>query len=737
MSVFDRLRALVKVSVHRNYWWAVSALVAGLISSVALSRVEMKRQEAKMAADFDSAFESVTQAIQDRVQAHRQILRSGAAMVMANRGEITRAQWRDFSDRQKLRQTLPGIEGFGFAVVVPRERLAEHTQAIRAEGFPDYHIRPEGDRPLYSSIIYLEPFAGRNLRAFGYDMFSEPVRHEAMQRACDLDQAVLTGPVTLVQETGVDPQVGTLMYVPVFRRGEPIDTVEGRRAALVGWVYSPYRMNDLIQEILDRAQAAKEIPMQVHIYDGDAVDPARLLFVRNREPAKGAKDQRTYDRDRTFDAAGRTWRLCFSVDITDLELSYQKSTWYALGGGILLSGLLSGLIFSVCNTQYHARIKAERLTADLMESEARWKFAIEGSGVGVFDWDLEADKVVYSRRWKEILGYADHEVGQGFEEWRSRVHTDDLPFALTAVQDHLEGKVSAFRIEYRMRAKDGSWKWLFSTGQVVFRDAAGHPLRVVGTNADITTAKLQEENLAKMLEQERHLSEMKTRFVSVTSHEFRTPLAAAMASLELLLNHADRLAPPKKLELQERINRSLHRMNEILDELLVMNRIEEGHLQPRLAPVELRALVEGAIEEVHLAERETHRFNLQAPASLNLVCDSAFLRHIVANLLSNAARYAPHRPDVSVRVEVEGDWVTLTIQDQGIGIPAADLQRVFEPFERGSNVGQIKGTGLGLNIVKRMTEMLGGTVTVTSQEGAGSCFTVRLPLHPVTPSTPA
>lgn len=736
MSVFRRLGALVRVSVHRNYWWAVCALVAGLIGSGALFRLEMKRQEAKMAADFDSAFESVTQAIQERIQAHRQILRSGAAMVMAKHADVTREQWRVFADRQKLKQILPGIEGFGFAVVVPRERLAEHTQAIRAEGFPDYHIRPEGDRPLYSSIIYLEPFTGRNLRAFGYDMLSEPVRHEAMQRACDQDEAILSGPVTLVQETGVDPQVGTLMYVPVYRRGKTIDTVEARRAALVGWVYSPYRMNDLIQEILDRAQAAKEIPMQLHIYDGDAVDPARLLFVRHHEPADGATDRRTYDRDRTIDAAGRTWRLCFSVDITDLELSYQKSAWYALGGGILLSALLSGLMFSVFNTQYHARIKAERLTADLMESEARWKFAIEGSGIGVFDWDLEADAVVYSRRWKEILGYADHEIGQGFEEWRSRVHPDDLPFTAAAVQDHLEGRTDVFRYEYRMRAKDGSWKWFLSTGKIVHRDADGRPLRVVGTNADITPAKQQEENLALMLERERQVSEMKTRFVSVTSHEFRTPLAAAMASLELLLNHADRISAQKRVEMQERINRSLHRMNEILDEMLVMNRIEEGRLEPRPGPLELRELMESTMEEVHLAERETHRFDLQAPASLHLMSDPAFLRHIVANLLSNAARYAPHRPDVAVRVEVEGDWVTLTIQDQGIGIPAADLQRVFEPFERGSNVGQIKGTGLGLNIVKRMTEMLGGTVTVTSQEGAGSCFTVRLPFHPVAPSTP-
>ena len=733
MSALGPFGALARDTAHRNYWWALIALVAGLVGAVAFFRFEQRRLEAKVAADFDAVFGHVTQSIDDRIQAHRQILLSGAAMVTAADGATTREEWSVFAGRQRLRQTLPGIEGFGFTVLVPQEQLAEHLAKVRAEGFPDYRVRPEGDRPLYSSIVYLEPFSGRNLRAFGYDMYSEPVRREAMQRACDEDQAILSGPVVLVQETDIHPQVGTLMYVPVFRKGANLDSVEARRRALLGWVYSPYRMNDLLNEILDRSRANQDKEIQVQIFDGETAEAGRRLFERRHEQGGNGTGDHMYVRDHKIDAAGRTWLLRFSVDLGRIRADYLKPAWYALGGGTLLSLLLAGLVFSVLNTKYHARRKAEQLTSSLLESEARWKFAIEGSGVGVYDWDLATETVIFSRRWKELLGYKDHEIGQGFSEWRDRVHPEDLPDAEAKVEAHLQGRSNVFRFEYRMRTKDGSWKWFLSTGQVVLRDPDGRPLRVVGTNDDITAAKQHEENLATMLERERRVSEMKTRFVSVTSHEFRTPLAAAMASIELLLNHPDRITPKKHLELHGWIKTSLRRMTDILDEMLIMNRIEEGRVQISLAPIELRQVVQSMVDEAKLVDRDAHPFSVQAPAALWLETDPSILRHIVTNLLSNAARYSPPNREITLSVEVDGEWILLTVEDRGIGIPPVDLERIFAPFERGTNIGQIKGTGLGLNIVKRMTEILGGTVAVESKEGEGSRFTVRLPFRPVAP----
>lgn len=245
---------------------------------------------------------------------------------------------------------------------------------------------------------------------------------------------------------------------------------------------------------------------------------------------------------------------------------------------------------------------------------------------------------------------------------------------------------------------------------------------------DITAQKRLEREIAENLEKERQVSEMKTRFISVTSHEFRTPMAAALASAELIRNHQDKLTPAKRGELLERITNSMHRMTEMLDEILTLNRIDAGRVQKQLVLADLAQLVHSVVDEVRMGDREAHRFVITTEGTPEpVLTDTNLLHHIVSNLLSNAARYSPAGRVVTTRLQFEAAQVRISVRDEGIGIPETDLRRIFDPFERGSNVGTIKGTGLGLNIVKRMVDMLGGRITVETTLGRGSCFTVELP----------
>ncbi|MBI4621606.1 MAG: PAS domain S-box protein [Verrucomicrobia bacterium] len=263
---------------------------------------------------------------------------------------------------------------------------------------------------------------------------------------------------------------------------------------------------------------------------------------------------------------------------------------------------------------------------------------------------------------------------------------------------------------------------------VELRAAPSGPEEFVVFVRDITERKRLEAETAAMLEKERQVSEMKTRFISVTSHEFLTPMAAAMGSARLLANHLDRLAPPKRQELLDRINSSLRRMTEMLDDVLTLNRVDAKRMEVRLVPVDLRHFVRNVVEEIRVGDRDAHRFELHAPGEpAPFVSDLNLLHHIFSNLLSNAVRYSPAGTLVSVRMAEDASGVQVVVEDHGIGIPPADLTRIFEPFERGSNVGNIKGTGLGLNIVKRMTEMLGGTIAVSPAEDGGSRFTLVFP----------
>ena len=250
---------------------------------------------------------------------------------------------------------------------------------------------------------------------------------------------------------------------------------------------------------------------------------------------------------------------------------------------------------------------------------------------------------------------------------------------------------------------------------------------------DITARKRLDIEIANVLEKERQASEMKTRFISVTSHEFRTPMAAAMGSVEILTNHLDQLSPEKRQKLFERINTALRRMTHMLDEVLLLNRMDLKRLEVTFASIYLQPLVQNVLEGIRLDDNEAHRFELHVVGeAVQTVTDANLLQHILANLLSNAVRYSPVGSLITVAVTADAAQVQLVVEDQGIGIPVVDRRRIFEPFERGSNVGTTKGTGLGLNIVQRMTKLLGGTIALADRAGGGTRFTLVLPVQSAT-----
>ena len=245
---------------------------------------------------------------------------------------------------------------------------------------------------------------------------------------------------------------------------------------------------------------------------------------------------------------------------------------------------------------------------------------------------------------------------------------------------------------------------------------------------DITDRKQLEAETSAMLEKEREVSEMKTRFISVTSHEFRTPITAAIVTAELLASHHDHITPAKRQEMYDRIHSSLYRLSEMLDDVLTLSRIDAKRTAVCLAPVDLPAFISGLIAEAKLADREAHACEFHATGgSAPFVTDANLLRPILSNLLSNALRYSPAGTVVTTRLEAGPGRMTIVVEDQGIGIPEADRTRIFEAFERGSNIGHIKGTGLGLSIVKRMTLLLGGTIEVASPDGGGTRFILNFP----------
>ncbi|MDP3828798.1 MAG: PAS domain-containing sensor histidine kinase, partial [Polaromonas sp.] len=278
-------------------------------------------------------------------------------------------------------------------------------------------------------------------------------------------------------------------------------------------------------------------------------------------------------------------------------------------------------------------------------------------------------------------------------------------------------------------------------GELFWVEAGGNCLRplepeagVIWTFLDITERKKSEQDTREALERQRELNELRSRFVAMTSHEFRTPLASILSSGEILKHYGERLPAPEKAEVLDTIAASVQRMTRMLDRVLLIGKAEAQMLEFEPQPLDLEKLCRQLVQEARTLQPD-------GPCELRLLFaagggaglhDEKLLRHILGNLLSNAVKYSPLGGIVLCRVFLEDRQLVLEVSDNGIGIPADEITHLFESFHRASNVGAIPGTGLGLAIVKNAVDLYGGTIEVSrlvGPAGSGTCFTVRLPLR--------
>ena len=244
-----------------------------------------------------------------------------------------------------------------------------------------------------------------------------------------------------------------------------------------------------------------------------------------------------------------------------------------------------------------------------------------------------------------------------------------------------------------------------------------------------TQLKQTQENLVKALAQEKDLTQLKSSFVSMISHEFRTPLGITMSAVELLRNYLDRLPPTRLKELLDDIYSSTLRMSGLMEQVLLLGRVEAGKLGLTFAPFDVTTFGNKLVDETLSAMNRKCPVQFHATDDLGDASgDEALLRHIFSNLLSNAVKYSPNGDSVEFGAQRAGSDAIFTVRDHGIGIPDADQARLFEAFHRAANVSQIPGTGLGLLIVKRCVELHGGTIAFESRVGTGTTFPVCLPL---------
>lgn len=253
--------------------------------------------------------------------------------------------------------------------------------------------------------------------------------------------------------------------------------------------------------------------------------------------------------------------------------------------------------------------------------------------------------------------------------------------------------------------------------------------RMIAAITDKTEQIRTEETIRRALENERELGELRARFTAIVSHEFRTPLGIIMSAIELLRNYFDRLDGARRHELFEDIHGATRRMGVLMEQVLVLGRGDAGKLNFSPEPLDLGQLCLKVAEESKMAaEARCHVVTTLENDISGATADEPLLRHIFSNLLTNAAKYSPAGSEASFLIRREDGDAVFIVEDKGIGIPKDDHSRMFEAFQRATNVGEIPGSGLGLLIAKRCAELHGGSITFVSEPGLGTVFTVRLPI---------
>lgn len=386
---------------------------------------------------------------------------------------------------------------------------------------------------------------------------------------------------------------------------------------------------------------------------------------------------------------------------------------------------------------------SERKQADLALQESEQRFRQLAESISEVFWMITPDgsKQIYvSPAYEVVWGRTCASLYQDRVSWLEGVHPLDRERVAAAYR----GKLAVeFNQEYRVVRPDGSTRWIRDRSFPI-RDEQDNFYRVVGISEDITECKQAEIEACNALIKERELGELKSRFVSMTSHDFRTPLAVIQSSAELLeLYHQQFSVDRQKAHLM-RIQNSVAQMTQMLNDILIISEVDAGKLEFNPEPLDIVKFCQGLVEELQLSNRYqkaiafTYQYNskftrseqqeLDDSSSCLSLMDEKLLRRIFSNLLSNALKYSPADTFVQFNLTCSDNTAVFKVKDQGIGVPPEDQKHLFEPFHRANNVGTIQGTGLGLAIVKQCVELHQGNIMVASVVG-DTTFTVTLPLN--------
>ncbi|WP_415845497.1 CHASE domain-containing protein [Stutzerimonas zhaodongensis] len=814
------------------------ALMAGLGGWVVWQwQVQESRVRAEQAQRFNLAVNDVENNLRERMRAYEMVLR-GLAGLFVGSDNVTLQDWNRASDQLQLQDFYPGIQAIALARYTRADTLSEVITKIQQGGRSDFRVYPPGERDEYLITDYIHPLDWRNRRVIGFDMLSEETRREAITAARNIGTPMLTGPLRLKQETEQNAQVGILLYLPLYRAGAPVTTLEERQSAFAGTLHGAFRLTDLMEGVL----GSRSKLFQLQLFD--ASEPDEPLLVGRAPVSADAGFHRT----RNIYMYGRSWQLEvastpeYEAILNRVGRAFNLAA--ALTAAILFSMLIGGYLF----LRERTLRGSQALGAQLQEREAWFRQLIEqlpvatvlcndqgrielanqsaaallGSSAGMLAGErlgryvpgaldgpaggpreetnqhesqalredgtpipvslsltsFKRDKTVH-----HLLNLVDLQQRKRDEErFRNVVEASPNAFLLFdhdgrivmvnrqtellfgySRQELLDQPVEMLipesmrktYIEVRHRfGQTPESRRLGENRELFGRHRDGHllpvevgisPLRsgdeqlVQAVVTDIGHRKAAERRLRDQANELMVANRYKSEFLANMSHELRTPLNSILILSDQLRQNAASNLTEKQVRHADIIHRAGHDLLQLINDVLDLAKIEAGHMQIKLEPLNLGELLVELVTSLEPMAQQNElslRSRVDPDVPELLVSDRARLQQILRNLVTNALKFTEqgsvdiHVSRVSGEPPINEDMLQICVTDTGIGIAEDQHERIFQAFQQidGSISRQYGGTGLGLSIARQLAEVLGGGIRLKSAPGRGSSFTVDLPL---------
>ena len=716
-----------------NRYWQAAVFVAAITFLVGfawlLTTQDLRRNSLAAAKD---SFTEANEAITDQLHASQNILR-GYKGFFESSDTVSASEFQSFFLNSQPPGGYVSFTSVSFARSIPASQQAAFIADIKKQtgfvpAYAAYRVFPDTNSPTRYPLTYIEPHT--NTSGFGFDLASDPVRRTALESARDSGQPAATESINLnaSQGAGAPERMGFFVTIPIYK-GETPTTAEARRAQIYGFVNTIFDYNQLFKETF------KNVHTNSAQYVVSDTNTGKVIYTHNPD-APGVGTQPTMQE--TIGIGGQSWQLAIYTppNFNAPALQQALPNLVLIGGG-LLAALASALIITQARQRQNALGLATRMTEDLnnernaaVSAKEKDDAILSSIGDAVFAINPKGNITLFNPVAEQLTGFSSNEaLGKPYKDILNFVAEKDRTVSDSFIKSALKGHMANMKSRTKLVRKDGSEIYVADSAAPI-HDAQKNIVGAIIVFRDIT--------------KEYELDKAKSEFVSLASHQLRTPLSAINWYAEMLLDGTlGKLNKNQLAQIQE-IYGGNQRMIELVNSLLDVSRLDLGKLVNKPEPTDMTALATSLEKELATSIKgKSMTFTKQITASLPAVsADPKLLRMIVQNLLSNAVKYTPAKGTVTLimraasaneikeqRIKSAGPHLFISVADTGYGIPAAQQGKIFQKMFRADNVQKldVEGTGLGLYIVREVAVKLGGDVWFTSAEGKGTTFYVILP----------